>query len=151
MKNAIFINNIQYMMKNWMNWDKKSLAFFIVRIPALVFQPIVTAYIPKAMIDCINNGVTLDYLATIIALLSVLVALTAWLSPFMQELLLGSARIIRMRYAVLAFKKNIYMDYINVESFEGREKNKRASEFYRSNYSSSSEFIENSKLFFTKA
>lgn len=36
MKNAIFINNIQYMMKNWMNWDKKSLAFFIVRIPALV-------------------------------------------------------------------------------------------------------------------
>lgn len=148
MKNAIFINNIQYMMKNWMNWDKKSLAFFIVRIPALVFQPIVTAYIPKAMIDCINNGVTLDYLATIIALLSVLVALTAWLSPFMQELLLGSARIIRMRYAVLAFKKNIYMDYINVESFEGREKNKRASEFYRSNYSSSSEFIENSNQFF---
>ena len=50
--------NIKYMVKNWIAWDKKSLVYFLIRVPALVFQPIVTAYIPKAMIDCIEKGVT---------------------------------------------------------------------------------------------
>lgn len=45
--------NISYMLKNWIAWDKKSPVYFLIRVPALVFQPIVTAYIPKAMIDCI--------------------------------------------------------------------------------------------------
>lgn len=74
-------------------------------MPALVFQPIVTAYIPKAMIDCITEGVTVGRLTLVVGLLSVLLVLTTWFAPFMQELLNGSARIIRMRYAVLAFRK----------------------------------------------
>ena len=134
--------NIKYMLKNWIAWDKKSLIYFLIRVPALVFQPIVTAYIPKAMIDCINDGVTVGRLILVVALLSVLVALTTWLAPFMQELLNGSARIIRMRYAVLAFRKNLNTDYTNIESLEGREKNKRAMEFYRSYYSSSADFLD---------
>lgn len=68
--------NIKYMLKNWIAWDKKSLIYFLIRVPALVFQPIVTAYIPKAMIDCINDGVTVGRLILVVALLSVLVALT---------------------------------------------------------------------------
>lgn len=135
-------NNIKYMLSNWMAWDKKSILYFLIRIPATVLQPIITAYIPKAMIDCIEKGVTVGRLTLVVALLSVLVALTTWLTPFMQELLLGSARIIRMRYAVMAFRKNLSTDYVNIESLEGREKNKRAMEFYRSYYSSSADFIE---------
>ena len=134
--------NLKYMLKNWIAWDRKSLAYFIIRVPAMVLQPIITAYIPKAMIDCIEQGVTVGRLTLVVALLSILVALTTWLTPFMQELLNGSARIIRMRYAVMAFKKNLNTDYVNIESLEGREKNKRAMEFYRSYYSSSSDFIE---------
>ncbi|MDE6110553.1 MAG: ABC transporter ATP-binding protein/permease [Eubacterium sp.] len=136
------IQNIKYMLSNWIAWDKKSLIYFFIRVPAMVLQPIITAYIPKAMIDCINDGVTVGRLTLVVALLSVLVALTTWLTPFMQELLSGSARIIRMRYAVLAFQKNLNTDYINIESLDGREKNKRAMEYYRSYYSSSSDFIE---------
>lgn len=135
-------DNLKYMLKNWIAWDRKSLIYFFIRVPALVFQPIVTAYIPKAMIDCINEGVTVGRLILVVALLSVLVALTTWLAPFMQELLNGSARIIRMRYAVLAFRKNLNTDYTNIESLEGREKNKRAMEFYRSYYSSSADFLD---------
>lgn len=48
--------NISYMLKNWIAWDKKSPVYFLIRVPALVFQPIVTAYIPKAMIDCIERA-----------------------------------------------------------------------------------------------
>ena len=84
------------------------------------------------MIDCINEGVTVGRIILVVALLSILFALTTWLAPFMQELLLGSARIIRMRYAVMAFRKNFNTSYTNIESLEGREKNKRAMEFYRS-------------------
>lgn len=134
--------NFIYMLKNWIKWDRKSLIYFIIRVPAMVLQPIITAYIPKAMIDCINEGVTVGRLTLVIALLSVLVALTTWLTPFLQELLTGSARIIRMRYAVMAFRKNLNTDYVNIESLEGREKNKRAMEFYRSYYSSSADFID---------
>ena len=139
--------NIKYMLKNWTAWDKKSLIYFLIRVPALVFQPIVTAYIAKAMIDCINEGATVARLTLVVGLLSVLVVLTTWLAPFMQELLNGSARIIRMRYAVLAFEKNLNTDYTNIESPSGREKNKRAMEFYRSYYSGSSDFLDSSNQF----
>lgn len=139
--------NIKYMLKNWIAWDKKSLIYFFIRVPALVFQPIVTAYIPKAMIDCITEGVTVGRLTLVVGLLSVLLVLTTWFAPFMQELLNGSARIIRMRYAVLAFRKNLYTDYKNIESPHGREKNKRAMEFYRSYYSGSSDFLDSCNQF----
>lgn len=134
--------NFKYMLANWIKWDRKSLVYFFIRVPAMVLQPIITAYIPKAMIDCINEGVTVGRLTLVVALLSILVALTTWLTPFMQELLNGSARIIRMRYAIMAFNKSLNTPYINIESLEGREKNKRAMEFYRSYYSSSADFVE---------
>ncbi len=134
--------NFKYMLANWIKWDRKSLVYFFIRVPAMVLQPIITAYIPKAMIDCINEGVTVGRLTLVVALLSILVALTTWLTPFMQELLNGSARIIRMRYAIMAFNKNLNTPYMNIESLEGREKNKRAMEFYRSYYSSSADFLE---------
>lgn len=140
-------SNLKYMLKNWIAWDKKSLIYFFIRVPALVFQPIVTAYIPKAMIDCITEGVTVGRLTLVVGLLSVLLVLTTWFAPFMQELLNGSARIIRMRYALLAFRKNLYTDYKNIESPHGREKNKRAMEFYRSYYSGSSDFLDSCNQF----
>ena len=139
--------NVKYMLTNWLKWDKRSLIYFLIRVPALVLQPIVTAYIPKAMIDCIDKGVTVGRLTLVVGLLSVLVVLTTWLAPFMQELLNGSARIIRMRYAVLAFRKNLNTDYTNIENPEGREKNKRAMEFYRSYYSGSADFLDSSNQF----
>lgn len=146
-RREIMRENVKYMLANWLKWDKRSLIYFLIRVPALVLQPIVTAYIPKAMIDCIGKGATVGRLTLVVGLLSVLVVLTTWLAPFMQELLNGSARIIRMRYAVLAFRKNLNTDYTNIESPEGREKNKRAMEFYRSYYSGSADFLDSSNQF----
>lgn len=142
MKSKTLFKNLRYMLKNWRKWDGKSIVVFFLRVPALVLQPILTAYIPKAIIDCINRKASVKELTVTVALLSVGVALTTWLGPFLQELLLGSARIIRMRYAVKAFEKNLRADYMKIESLEGREKNKRAAEFYQSYYSSASDVIE---------
>ena len=146
-RREIMRENVKYMLTNWLKWDKRSLIYFLIRVPALVLQPIVTAYIPKAMIDCIGKGATVGRLTLVVGLLSVLVVLTTWLAPFMQELLNGSARIIRMRYAVLAFRKNLNTDYTNIENPEGREKNKRAMEFYRSYYSGSADFLDSINQF----
>lgn len=136
------LSNLEYMLSNWIEWDKKSLLFFFVRVPALVLQPIVTAYIPKAMIDCIEKGVTTEQLILVVALLSLLLTFTIWMDPFMKELIRGGARIVRMRYAVMAFRKNLWADYVNIESLEGRELQKRAEAFYNVRFSSGADFIE---------
>ena len=60
-EDKIMRDNIKYMLSNWLKWDRKSLVYFLIRMPALVFQPIVTSYIPKAMIDCINEGARQTY------------------------------------------------------------------------------------------
>lgn len=140
--------NIKYMLKNWIAWDKKSPVYFLIRVPALVFQPIVTAYIPKAMIDCIEKGVTTRQLILVVALLSLLLTITIWLDPFMKELILGGARIVRMRYAVAAFEKNLSTDYANIENLEMREKQKRAEVFYNGRYAGGSNFISTLNLLF---
>lgn len=136
------LSNLKYMLSNWIEWDKKSLLFFFVRVSALVLQPIVTAYIPKAMIDCIEKGVTTERLILVVALLSLLLTFTIWMNPFMKELIRGGARIVRMRYAVMAFRKNLSTDYVNIESLEGRELHKRAEAFYNARFSSGADFIE---------
>ena len=138
---------IKYMLKNWISWDKKSLIYFFIRVPALVFQPIVTAYIPKAMIDAVTQGVTTQRLILIIGLLSLLLTLTIWMDPFMQELVRGGARIVRMRYAVMAFQKNLKTDYVNIESLEKREMQKRAEKFYSGRWSGGASFIDRCNQF----
>ena len=78
-------DNFKYMLSNWLKWDKKSLKFFFLWVPALVLQPLVTAYIPKAMIDAIDNGVTVGDMTVIVALLSLLLTLTIWLEGACQR------------------------------------------------------------------
>lgn len=136
------ITNIKYMFSNWLKWDKKGILYFILLVPVNVIQPIIIAYIPKAIIDCINNNVSVIELIIVLAILSVLVVLTTWLTPFLKELLHGSEKIICMRYAVMAFKKNLNMEYVKIESPKGREENKRAMEFYCGEYSPASNFIQ---------
>lgn len=94
------------------------------------------------MIDCIEKGVTTDRLILVVALLSLLLTFTIWMDPFMKELIRGGARIVRMRYAVMAFRKNLSTDYVNIESLEGRELHKRAEAFYNARFSSGADFIE---------
>ena len=94
------------------------------------------------MIDCIEKGVTTERLILVVALLSLLLTFTIWMDPFMKELIRGGARIVRMRYAVMAFRKNLSTDYVSIESLEGRELHKRAEAFYNARFSSGADFIE---------
>ncbi|MCH5190130.1 MAG: ABC transporter ATP-binding protein [Oscillospiraceae bacterium] len=139
--------NLKYMLRNWLKWDKKSIVYFAIRVPAMVLQPMVTAYIPKAMIDAINEGVTTQRLIMIIGMLSLLLTFTIWMDPFMSELVRGGARIVRMRYAVMAFNKNLTTDYVNTETLEKREMQKRAEAFYSGRWSGGANFIDRCNQF----
>lgn len=134
--------NLKYMFSNWLKWDKKSVFYLCIRVPAMVALPLITAYIPKAMIDCIEQGATVSRLTAVVAMLSIVVALTTWLDPFLLELMNGSARNIRMRYAVQCFRRTLNADYMEIESLEGREDVKRASQFFIGYYSGSAYFVE---------
>ena len=52
-------DNIKYMLSNWLKWDRKSLVYFLIRIPALVFQHLVM-YIPVFSVIVMNTMMNLS-------------------------------------------------------------------------------------------
>lgn len=124
-----YLDNIRYMFQNWAKWNSKSFLYLVVWVPALIVVPMLGAYVPKAMIDSIEAGVSIPQLVLKITLISGGIAAASWIGPFMQQKMQGAAEIIRMRYAVLAFNKLMTCDYVDVESLSGRERFARSRRF----------------------
>ena len=121
-----YLDNIRYMFQNWAKWNSKSFLYLVVWVPALIVVPMLGAYVPKAMIDSIEAGVSIPQLVLKITLISGGIAAASWIGPFMQQKMQGAAQIIRMRYAVMAFNKLMTCDYVDVESLAGRERFERS-------------------------
>lgn len=124
-----YLDNIRYMFQNWAKWNSKSFLYLVVWVPALIVVPMLGAYVPKAMIDSIEAGVSIPQLVLKITLISGGIAAASWIGPFMEQKMQGAAQIIRMRYAVMAFNKLMTCDYVNVESLAGRERFERSRRF----------------------
>ena len=124
-----YLDNIRYMFQNWAKWNSKSFLYLVVWVPALIVVPMLGAYVPKAMIDSIEAGVSIPQLVLKITLISGGIAAASWIGPFMQQKMQGAAQIIRMRYAVMAFNKLMTCDYVDVESLAGRERFERSRRF----------------------
>lgn len=124
-----YLDNVKYMFQNWAKWNAKSFMYLLVWVPALIVVPMLGAYVPKAMIDSIEAGVSIPQLVLKITLISGGIAAASWIGPFMQQKMQGAAEIIRMRYAVLAFNKLMTCDYVDVESLSGRERFARSRRF----------------------
>ncbi len=124
-----YLDNIKYMFQNWAKWNAKSFMYLLVWVPALIVVPMLGAYVPKAMIDSIEAGVSIPQLVLKITLISGGIAAASWIGPFMQQKMQGAAEIIRMRYAVMAFNKLMTCDYVDVESLAGRERFERSRRF----------------------
>lgn len=59
--------------------------YFSIQVPGNGVAADYHGYIPKAMINCISKGVSVDRLTIVVAMLSLLVAITTWLTPFMKS------------------------------------------------------------------
>ena len=117
------------MCQDWSQSNSKSFLYLFVWVPALIVVPMLGAYVPKAMIDSIEAGVSIPQLVLNITLISGGIAAASWIGPFMQQKMQGAAQIIRMRYAVMAFNKLMTCDYVDVESLAGRERFERRRRF----------------------
>lgn len=124
-----YFDNIRYMFAHWAKWNPKSFLYLLIWVPALIVVPMLGAYVPKAMIDSINAGVSVSQLVVKITLISGGIAAASWIGPFMQQKMQGAAEIIRMRYAVMGFNKLMHCDYVDVESLAGRERFERSKRF----------------------
>lgn len=135
--------NVKYMLHNWWEWDKKSVWFCVLRVPALVLMPMLTALIPKLMIDCITTKASTLSMIGLIAAMSALVAALSWIDPFLQGKMSGVSQTAAIRYSIMTFRKAMTADYENMESLEGREKFERGRGFaLYGRYSGSQEFYE---------
>ena len=131
------------MLHNWWEWDKKSIWFCILRVPALVLMPMLTALIPKLMIDCITAKASMLSMVVLIAAMSALIAALSWIDPFLQGKMNGVSQAAAIRYSILTFRKAMTADYENMESLEGREKFERGRGFaLYGRYSGSQDFYE---------
>ena len=140
-KNALF-QNLSYMLRNWYRWHRRSFLYLAARIPALIVVPMLAAFVPKAMMDCMTNHAPISELVWKVALLSLGIALASWVAPFMQQKMIGAAQILRMRYAVMSFRKTMSADYVDLESLAGRERLERSKTFINGNYSGAEQFCD---------
>lgn len=134
---------IRYMIRNWWTWEKKSVILCFIRIPILIVLPIVTSYIPKLLIDCINKQVTPQILLYFIALFSLIIVGLNWIGPVLSEYIAVSAQNVRMRYRIELFNKVMTIKYSDLENPRTREKLSRAKDFVgNGKYSGSQDFFE---------
>ena len=50
------IDNVKYLLSHWCKWNKKSFLYVAIRIPALIVVPILIAYVPKLILECIDQN-----------------------------------------------------------------------------------------------
>lgn len=122
-------DNFKYMMAHWWQWNRRSMLWVILTVPASVALPAITALIPKLLIDYITEQAPISKMITMVCLVSLLVALLTWISPFLSSLIEADTMEIKMRYRMLVFDKLLYTDYGNIENEENRLKFERGKDF----------------------
>jgi ABC-type multidrug transport system fused ATPase/permease subunit len=113
-------DNLKYIFKNWISFDKGSFFLVFFRVPTLIVLPVITALIPKMMIDAINDGVSAGAMLGVVGLMSALFAGITWLDPFLQSKTNAVAENLNTDFRIRAFRRMMNADYEYVESLEGR-------------------------------
>ena len=126
-------DNFKYMVEHWWKWNKRSMLWVLLTIPAAVALPAITALIPKLLIDYITQQVPVSKMILMVCLVSFLVALLTWISPFLNSVIEADSMEIKMRYRMLVFDKLLYTDYGNIENEENRLKFERGKDFVFTN------------------
>ncbi|MCL2023171.1 MAG: ABC transporter ATP-binding protein/permease [Oscillospiraceae bacterium] len=121
--------NLRFMLKNWFEWDKKSLWLLAYSTPSKIALPALTALIPKLMLDAIAQDWLPAKLIVLIAAMSVLLALLSWIEPNLNEKLRVSGQLARMKYRIMSLRKIMRIDYETLESPEGSQKLAKAKDF----------------------
>lgn len=121
--------NLRYMYRNWMDWDKNSIWICIFRVPALVLLPMLTVLIPTMMMQFIQQNRSVRDMVVGVSLMSLAIAGLSWIDPFLQNYMKSHSEKIQNTYRIAAFNKMMELPYADIESMEGRERNERGQRF----------------------
>lgn len=121
--------NLKFMFDNWMKWDKSSIWLCILRVPAQVILPMLTVAIPAIMIQFIEEQRSIQDMILVVSGMSVAIAGLSWIDPFLQGHMKMHSEKVQNMYRIAAFNKIMALSYKEIESLEGRERNKRGQKF----------------------
>lgn len=116
------IENIRYLIKNMWIWDKKLFAFYLLQIPLLVLGPLLTIYIPKVLIDCIQNGVGLgEFIRNIgMPILGLIIVQTIRVGSEFK--ISTGGYVYRIKYFGQLGEKSVDTDYENIDGASGQDR-----------------------------
>lgn len=104
-----YIENFVYMVTNCFRWDFKNSLIVLFLIPVRIFMPILSALIPKLLLELTSQQFSTKRFALQIAIIVSILTVFAWLEPAICEKLLVLKRKISMQYAILIFEKIMYI------------------------------------------
>lgn len=137
----IVLDNTLYMIKKWLEWDKKGFFICLVRIPIIVILPIIIAYVPKAIINNVTNSKNIVDLTLKTLLLILIFVFISWMDPYLRGINNFVANKICMKFRILFFKKIMTIDYEILEKASTKTKLQKSRMYIEDG-------IENCNLFY---
>ncbi len=116
------IENLGYLIKNMWLWYKRLFGFYLLQIPMLVLGPLLTIYIPKVLIDSIQNKVGIaEFISNIgLPILALIIVQTIQLASSFKSQVGGI--IYRFKYIERLADKATDTDYENIDGALGQDK-----------------------------
>lgn len=124
-----FLNNIFYMISNTWKFDRKSLIFYLLKVPTMIILPLLTSFLFKIMIDSITVGTTALVLLEQIISIGLLIALLTAINPILEHKYQASSENLCARYRVGLLNHMMKINYSILQSAEGRQKFEKTKPF----------------------
>ena len=118
MKNKNVFDNLIFIAKNWIRWDKKGTVVAFLKIPVAILIPIAAAFFNKAFVELIADKACAETFVAVLGAIFLLTAVLNWLLHLITEKTEVFQLNISIHYAIEAFEKLLKMDYELLESYD---------------------------------
>lgn len=123
----------KHILFDFYKMEKYSFLWLILYMISSTSTPLLMAYMPKILIDSISNNVGIKYMIIKLLVFTVLIALTSWISPCLEQQLSGASQRMVIEYSTKLFNKVMRIKIIDLESYSGRLQLEKASQFVEEN------------------
>lgn len=116
-----YFNNLMFMLKKHWSFDKLSLMLQIALTPLGGLMSVVSAFLPKIVLDCVENKTAMEELAVKVGLMSIALIVVSYLQEVLQNKVWTGRMLIRdILLHKLICDKVMNMDYNNYTYNETR-------------------------------
>lgn len=141
--------NTIYLLKNLWKWDKLLFSLSLIQIPITVIIPLLGIYMPKALIDSVTEGVSVNQMMINIGIPILGIIILKTLSKVILNETIGKKILHRMKYVKLLVDKQLDTDFENIDGPEGQQRFTKAGMSSSGNSSATEAIIKLSIEFFS--